>query len=136
MIGMMIEGWVLGVRSTDGTDSGSIHTPSTAPLSTTHTQIHTHTQCARENTLKKKKKARAWVTKTYTHTHNTQDTQTQDTHNPHLGLAEALLLVAPRGVRQVCRALAGHPDVVLEGEVLDLHIGQGPGWVWFVWGLR
>lgn len=40
----------------------------------------------------------------------------------YLGLAEALLLVPPRGVGQVGGALARNANVVLQGEVLDLHV--------------
>lgn len=45
----------------------------------------------------------------------------------HGGLAEALLLVAPGGVGQVGGVLALDGDVVLEGDVADLDVIEGPG---------
>lgn len=44
----------------------------------------------------------------------------------HGGLAEALLLVAPGGVGQVGGVLALDGDVVLQGDVADLDVIEGP----------
>lgn len=46
--------------------------------------------------------------------------------NTHVGLAEALLLVAAGRVGQVGGVLALHGDVVLEGDVADLDVIEGP----------
>mmetsp|Transcript_2134 Transcript_2134/g.5409 ORF Transcript_2134/g.5409 Transcript_2134/m.5409 type:complete len:251 (-) Transcript_2134:49-801(-) len=46
----------------------------------------------------------------------------QPLHNGALGLAEALLLVAPSGVGHIHRELGLHGDVVLQGDVIHLHI--------------
>lgn len=43
-------------------------------------------------------------------------------HNGALGLAEALLLVAPSGVGHKHSELGLHGDVVLQGDVVHLHI--------------
>lgn len=44
----------------------------------------------------------------------------------YVSLAEALLLVASGGVGQVSGVLALHGDVVLEGDVADLDVIEGP----------
>lgn len=48
------------------------------------------------------------------------------TQNTHSCLTEALLLVAPGGVGQVSGVLALDGDVVLEGDVADLDVVEGP----------
>lgn len=45
----------------------------------------------------------------------------------HRCLAETLLLVTPRSVRQESSVLALHRDVVLERDIADFDVIEGPG---------